>query len=399
MNAYEALIQKHGELTGIIAKIAEEGRVATEQETAQIKALKADVEKINADFASTGRKAFLGGLSRTEPKTGAILTKSDSFADVFKGEADPELEKASLGRMVRGAITGDWRNADLEKKTMLSSSATAGGYLIPEPLSARVLDLARNRALTVQAGVGTIPMTSQTLALAAITGNPTVEWTAENATISETDMTFGRREFVAKKMAAICRVSNELLEDAQNIDTIIETALADAIALELDRTVLFGTGVGQPLGIFETSGVTESTSVGTPTSYDKFLDAIYSVRGYNYEPNAVMYSSRTAQTLAKLKTGLTSDKTPLVQPADFAALSKYVTNQVSNTLGGGAESAAFVGQWNQYAIALRSQIRLEVSREADTAFTKDQTLIRVVWRGDGMLLQPTAFTVMSGITA
>jgi HK97 family phage major capsid protein len=60
---------------------------------------------------------------------------------------------------------------------------------------------------------------------------------------------------------------------------------------------------------------------------------------------------------------------------------------------------AFVGDWRQYVIGLRSDIRLEVSRVAGTAFEKDQTLIRVVWRGDGLLLQPRAFTVMSGITA
>jgi HK97 family phage major capsid protein len=398
-NILDQLIQKQAELSGLVATLANEGRAANEDEKGKLQALKTDIDAIKSGWESDGRRAFLAGIERKAPREGMVLKSSESFADVFKGEYDSELEGMSLGRMVRGIATGNWKGAELELKTAMSSSATAGGYLIPDVLSTRVIDLARNKSFVIQAGAGTIPMTTSNLSLATVDGDPTVDWYGENATIGEASLTFGRRLFTARKMAAICRVSNELLEDAQNIDSLIQSTLANVMALELDRVSLFGNGVGEPLGVNETSGVNTSTSVGTPASYDKFVDAVYSVRAYNYEPNAVMYSPRTAQTLAKMVTGLASDKTKLVPPADFLALQKYSTNQIPNTLGGGAESVAFVGDWRQYVIGLRSDIRLEVSRVAGTAFEKDQTLIRVVWRGDGLLLQPRAFTVMSGITA
>jgi HK97 family phage major capsid protein len=62
------------------------------------------------------------------------------------------------------------------------------------------------------------------------------------------------------------------------------------------------------------------------------------------------------------------------------------------------DTVAIVGQWDQYLIGLRSQIRIEISRQADTAFMKDQVLIRATYRGDGMPLNPRAFAVLSGIS-
>jgi HK97 family phage major capsid protein len=392
----DQLVTKQAELSGIVATLANEGRVATDEEKGKLAALKTDIDAIQKSWTDNGRRAFLSSLERQTPREGIVLKSNEPFADQFKGDFDPELEGVSLGRFVRGIATGNWKGAELERKTAMSSSSTAGGYLIPEVLSTRVIDLARNKSFVIQAGVGTVPMTSQTLLMAAVTGDPSVAWYAENATIAETDMTFGRQLFTAHKMAAICRVSNELLEDAQNIDSLIESTLGMAMASELDRASLFGDGIGKPLGIYETDNVGSIPSVGNIADYDDFIEAIWGIRGYNYEPNAAMYSSRTGRRLSLLDTGSSADKQPV--PADLANIQRYITNKIANTFGGGSnESVAFIGQWNQYLIALRSDVRLEISRSAGTAFEKDQTLIRVVWRGDGHAIQPRAFSVLSGI--
>jgi len=396
---YDQLVTKQAELSGLVAKLAAEGRNADEGEKARLDALKGEIEGIQKSWQESGRRAFLAGLDQTETKRDKVLKASESFAEVFKGGFAPEDEGLDLGRLVRGIALGNWAGADLERKAM-SSIVNVGGYMIPEVLSTRVIDRARNLAAVMMAGAGTIPMTSSTLKLAAVNGDPTMDWYGENATISESDVTLGQRAFQSKKMAALVRVSNELLEDAPNVGQLVEDVLAKAMALELDRVGLFGNGVGEPLGIYNTSGINTVTSVGTPASYDKWVDAVYELRADNYNGNATLYSPRTAKTLAKMVTGIASDKTKLVPPADFANLQKFVTNQITDIYGGGGnESVAFVGQFDQYLYAIRSQMRLEVSREADDAFKKDQTVIRVVWRGDGMPVQPAAFCVMSGITA
>lgn len=396
---FDQLVTKQAELSGIVATLANEARTATDEEKSKLTALKIDIDAIQKSWTDNGRKAFLAGIDRTEPKTGLVLKGADSFADHFKSSYAPEDEHLNLGRLLKGVVLGEWNGAELEKKAMMTSIPSAGGFLIPSVLSNRIIDLARNKSVMVAAGAGTVPMTSTTLDMARVLSDPSVAWYAENGTISETDLTLGRMTFSAKKMACVCRISNELLEDAANSQSIIESAIAAVMALELDRTGLFGAGIGQPLGIANTASLGSSqTGIGTPADYDAFLTAIYDIMGYNFMPNATIYSPRTAKRLAVMQTGIASDETKLVPPADFVALSKHISTQVPNTLGAGSDSAAFVGDFSQYLFALRSDIRLEVSREADTAFMKDQTLIRAIWRGDGQVVQSRAFGYLAGIS-
>lgn len=244
-------------------------------------------------------------------------------------------------------------------------------------------------------------MTAATLKLARRTGDVTAGWYAEAAAISESDVTLDAVTLTARKMGVLVRINNELLEDSDpSVSAIIENSIAEAMALELDRVGLIGTGTApEPKGVQNLSGINTVTGIGNPTS-DEFIDAIFELRLDNYEPNAVINSVRTAKTLAKLKTGLSGDVTPLVMPADYAALTRLGTNQLLANLGGGTnESISIVGNFSHLMISLRPNISVEVSREADDVFSKDQTLIRATWRGDVQLSQAAAFCLMSGITA
>jgi HK97 family phage major capsid protein len=283
------------------------------------------------------------------------------------------------------------------------------GILIPTPLSARVLDRARNLAAVMRAGAVTVPMSTATLKLARLTTDPTAAWTAEAGAIAASDAVFDSVTFTARKLAALLVINNELLDDSDpSIDSVIEQAVAQAIAQKIDYTALLGSGTPpEPAGIVNQSNILTETAVGTPADFDKFLSALYKVKAANFEPNAVIYAPRTAQKLATLKTGLTGDKTPLAMPADWAAISKFTTNQVPINAGTGAQSYGFVAQWDQLGIGLRKNITIEVAREGAydisgtvySAFQKDQTLIRAIVRCDVQLFHPAAFCLMSAIDA
>ena len=129
----------------------------------------------------------------------------------------------------------------------------------------------------------------------------------------------------------------------------LDGILAASIAVKLDYTGLYGTGSAQPLGLRNASGVTEATmgtNGATPTDYDKFLDLIRDVQLQNGLPNTLIWSPRTVNTIAKIVTGITSDKTKLAPPPDVAALRKLVTNQISVTETQGSSNVAstvFIG--------------------------------------------------------
>ncbi len=409
--ALDSIIEKHAELTGLVAKIGSEKRMPTDEELARIQSLNSEVETVRKSWESTGRAVFLAGVrgSQSQADGPKVLKSSETLVDTWKGSYEPEYERCSIGKILKGYIIGNWDGAELEQKAMASSPTSAGGVNIPVPLAARIIDLARNNAVVMRAGAVTVPMDTATLKLARSTQDITAGWYSEAGAIAASDMAFDSVTFTARKLAALVVVNNELLEDAQGVDAAIESSIAQKLGLELDRVALVGTGTApEPRGLQNISGINTVTSTGTPADYAKFLTAYYSIIADNFMPNAAVYSPRTAETLAKLVTGISGDKTPLTPPREWTDLTRLVSNQVPNNLGGGTnESLAFMGQWNQLAVGIRKTLTIEVSREGAydvsgtvySSFQKDQTLVRAIMRVDVQCFQPTAFCLMSGVTA
>ena len=338
-----------------------------------------------------------------------MLKSGDSFTKHLEGTYPDEFKGLSIGKLLRGYITGDWEGAVLEMKAMGSTPTSAGGMLIPTPLAGTVIDLARNYARVLQAGAITVPMSTATLKYARLTGDVPASWTTEAANITAGAGTFDSVTFTARKLASLVVIDNELLEDAANSDTVIENSVAKALALALDYAALYGSGTPpQPQGLHG-SGISTVANGASYINVDKYLNAIALIRGANFEPNAVIYSPRTADSIARLKEGVTGpSQNPLRLPEAYAALAKYQTNQVANNLGAGTnESQSFIGQWDQFALGLRSTLQIEVSREAgyfdgsaqQSAFSKDQTVVRAIMRADWQPLHLGAFAELTGILA
>ncbi len=329
------------------------------------------------------------------------LKSGESFAKHLEGTYPDEFKGASLAKILRGYITGNWDGASLEQKAMGSSPLSSGGVLIPTPLAATVIDLARNATRVLQAGAVTVPMSTATLRYARLDQDIVPNWTLEANNIALSSAALDSVTFTAHKLAALVAIDNELLEDAPNADGVIEESIGKALALALDLAGLYGTGTApQPQGLH---GLVPTIAAGGSATYDQILNAIQDVRAANFMPNAVIYNPRTANSLSRLKTTYGEYLAP---PADFVALQKLMTNQVPTNLGTGAnESQAFVGQWDELALGLRSGLQIEVSREAgyfdgsaqQSAFARDQTVIRAILRADWQPLHTAAFAEVTGI--
>jgi HK97 family phage major capsid protein len=298
--------------------------------------LKAELDDI---VAREGRARTRDALDRQTP--GRAVTKRDDdgsawaltseqrMADYVRATTGQSAEGLSLGRTVRGVITGDWRGAEAERRVMGSGVSTAGGYFIPDPVSANVIDLARNVSVLVAAGALTIPMTTNNMTMVRVISDPTATWRAEGQTISESDATFGAILLSPNSVAALVRVNAELMADAENFAAQLDAQLAAALALKLDHAGLYGIGASaEPLGLRHVSDVNEismGTNGAVPSDYDDFLDLIRDVELDNGTPDVLIWSPRTKNTMAQIVTGITSDKTKLAPPADFAALRKLVS--------------------------------------------------------------------------
>lgn len=331
------------------------------------------------------------------------LRPEQRCADYVRQTSGVDCSGLSVGRLVAGMVTGRWSDAEREQRTMGSTSGAAGGFLVPTPVAANVIDLARNASVLIRAGVGTIPMSSNTLTIPQVLSDPQPSWRGEGQAIDERDGTFGAQNLTARSLAVLVRVNAELLDDVPTFASILDNQLASSMALALDRAGLYGNGVGQPLGLRNNSLVNE-TSMGangaTPTDYDDFLDLLLSLREANGNPTTLVYAPRTANTLAKIVTGIASDKTKLTQPADFAALAKLQSNQISiaETQGSSnAASTAFLGGFENCAFAIRQDLTIEASRL--TAFSTNQVLVRAILRADFACYRPAQLARLIGILA
>jgi HK97 family phage major capsid protein len=175
------------------------------------------------------------------------------------------------------------------------------------------------------------------------------------------------------------------------------------MASKIDWSALYGSGAGMPMGLRYTPGVAEVVMGANGValaSYDNFLDLAQLVQEANGTPATLVYAPRTSTKLAKLVTGIASDKTKLVPPAEFANLRKIVSTQVptDETQGSsGVASSAFLGGFEHMALAIRQGITIETSRVADDTFHKNQTLVRVMARYDVAVLRPAMFGRLIGI--
>lgn len=81
------------------------------------------------------------------------------------------------------------------------------------------------------------------------TGSVRAYWTGEGKQITESKPQVQETTVKLHKLAALVPMTDELLEDAPAMDTFIRRKAPDAMTFKINEAILFGTGVGMPLGV------------------------------------------------------------------------------------------------------------------------------------------------------
>jgi HK97 family phage major capsid protein len=379
-------------------ELAEHGRqVAAEREAADAMDAERDRQLAEVRAAATRRP---GPAAPREP----VLTREASVYDWLhaRGAFDPADQELSFDRYLRGIATADWTDAPNER-ALAEATVGAGGALVPAPLGARVIDLARNATRVFQAGALTVPMTSQTLALARLTSEGTPAWKTENAAISAADMVFDRVTFTARTLLRLITLSVELFEDADPpSEDVIARSFAGQMAVELDRVALLGTGTApEPRGVLNQSGVTltahgaNGTTITTTTAYDWHLDAIGAVRAAGFDPNAHIQASHTSTSLSKLREATTSAY--LAPPPNLLPMLTTKSVPINVTVGTSTDTSyIFTGDWSNLLVGMRTDFRLRFLGERYLADNLQYAFLAYL-RADVQLAQPSAFVVDTGV--
>jgi HK97 family phage major capsid protein len=379
------------------------------EQDVNIQALIAEDKRERAADEARSKYSQLFNPGARQDASKAVLRPEQRMADWSrsKGLVPAEHENLSFGKYVRGMVTGEWRDAEAERRALAEGSVSSGGAFVPTLLSSHLIDKTRNKSAALAAGATFVPMGSKVVTVPAWTADSSPSWRAEAATVGTSDPTIGQVTLSAKSLAVLVQVSRELIEDGDPnaLTNALEENFAAQFALAVDFAALYGTGASNsPLGIknwttpaavTKSNLATNGATVSTAGGYDVLVNGVGALRSVNEYPNAIIYSERTAQEYGVLKDG---QGRYLAKPDYLADINVISSNQVPNnlTVGTGTTcSDIIIGDFSQLLIGVRGALQIEMLHEkyADTL----QVGFLAHLRTDVAVARPSAFNVLSGV--
>lgn len=256
-------------MRAITDKAAAESRDLSAEEAAQFDGLKAQLESTNA---AIDREQVLIDAERSAGVTvpdNAHISSTDNRAE------DPTRGFRSMGEFYR-AVAQAGMGCGLDERLTIGAAAPTtfsnegagadGGFAIPPQFSQDLWRLSLGED-------SLLPRTANT----EITGNSmifpkdestpwggtgaNVYWQAEAAAANQSKPTIGSQAMVLHKLMGLVPVTNELVEDGFAIGSYLTPLLSDRITWKVNEAILFGTGVGQPLGALTNAGQTGSPAI------------------------------------------------------------------------------------------------------------------------------------------
>ena len=327
------------------------------------------------------------------------------LADVLPQKQAPEVSlERWLAAVVAGEKCGD-REAVAYAREQKQMVTTSTGVLIPQEFQSQWIDLLRARSVLNVAGMRTTVMSAKTQTHAAVTGDPAVTWHTEAGSISADNPTFAARTLTANTVVARCQASVELAQDSPDFGAQLARVMTGAIAAEIDRVGLEGSGTPpEPAGIANTSGRSSQTSTGALTDYEEITSGIGALLQANCDLEQVsqfaIMNPRTWTAYQNLVTGISSDKTPLARPRAIENMRFLVTSNIAGNWGASPQvpSTLYLGDFRDLLLGVRMESSVEVLKL--TTFASNLLLEFVGYaRCDFLVTRPASFHTVEDIQA
>jgi len=373
-----------------------------------------------------------------------LKEQKTNWVDTIRKEAIPMEEKQDKGlraaRIVRAlaASKGDPEKAAFYAKKNFDDSAvvkaletgtgTAGGFIVPEEYSTEIIELLRPQSVVRRMGAVTLPMRTGTLNIPKLAGGGQAQYIGENADVPKTEPSFGTVQLTFKKLAALVPISNDLLRYSNPAaDMIVRDDLVMAIAEREDKAFIRGERVTSgnpqltPVGLrywAPSTHVIEANQTVTAENVAKDLGKLVlalkeaNVRfirpGWLMSPRTEMYllTARDTSGVYAFRDEMVTGKLfgyPYAVttniPEDLTLTEPAVTNATEVYLVDFAD--AIIGESTQLIIDASTEASyMDVVDDTPvmySAFSMDQTLIRVIAEHDFVMRHPESVAVLTAV--
>lgn len=432
-----------GEARAITDKALNEKRALTAEEQSAWDAKIAEADQLKNTIETIERQAKLeaeNAVSVSGPMVPVTAPTPNATVEVRENQP----KRSGLADAVRAIAFGgkDRRvSAQFAEETLhnpelaralAASVAATGGFAVPTILAEEFIEFLRPAAVVRAAGARQLPMPNGNLSLPKITGGAVATWIGENSNIGATQQVLGQVKLIAKKLAAVIPISNDLIRYANpQTDGVIRADLIRAVAQAEDFAFLLGQGTQfSPQGMYYWAlpssfviapALTESAQ--DITNITEFLGSmIANLLQANVpvtlESGVFFFSPRSFVYLKTLRNPTTGQYAfPELQGADPRLLGYKVayTSQIPINLvatpSGGAQanncSECFFANMPDMIIGESANLMLDVSSEAAyvdgngntiSAFSQDQTVIRVIEENDFAVRYQQSISVGTAMT-
>lgn len=324
--------------------------------------------KVHPLFRAQGASVEMNGGSSFLSKEVAkniFLNKGDKLENRVRlnnDESNILNKQGALADVVRGMVTGKWSSKDL--KNVVGTTAT--GTLIPEILSSKIIDRAREASIFTLADVPIITMDSDNLTVSRVLNDPVLKFKKEGAEATESDFELDSVKLESKTCYGYAYVSLEAIHSSVNLENILYDVFSKAMANAIDTGFLYGQNdeLDSPVA-YAPSGILKDTNINTITAtegsgYDDFIKAIGKVRQANGEPSTYAINADTEELLSLLKT---ANGEYINEPQAMTKLQRIVSNQLNHdeTLG----NDALVFDKNALLIGIQNNIQIKLIQDTE----------------------------------
>lgn len=301
------------------------------------------------------------GIKGGEQLNKVFLNKTDKLVDTVKlsDETNALNDDGALAEVVKGMVTGKWSNMAIKNAV----TTTTSGVLIPEVLSAKIIDLAREKSLFSSVGVPTVNMNTDNVKISRVKKDPTFKFKAEGQEADESSFELDSVDLKSKTAYGYAYVTLEAIKSSINLDSILYKVFSEAMANCIDRAFLYG----QNEDTFAPSGILNDSEINhiiadteTVYIYDDIIRAIGKIKGFNGVPTALGINSNTEELLAISKT---SDGQYLKAPLSVEKLNKVVSNQLKHNEETGSDALVFDPQ--ALLIGIQNNIQIKMIEDGE----------------------------------
>ena len=215
---------------------------------------------------------------------------------------------------------------------------------------------------------------------------------------------FRQIELSLKKLIGLCYTTDELLQDAAVLDSVLRAAFSDEIAFRVDDAIVSGDGIGRPLGVMNCGSLVtvdkEAGQVANTFNYENVLK-LWCRLIASSRKNACWYLSQTVeQQLYGLSLAVGTGGGPVYLPAGGASSAPFATLfgrpvvPIEQCSALGTVGDVILGDFSKYLLADKGGIATDISMHVRFVF--DENCYRFVYRCDGQPMLQNSISPFKG---